>query len=195
MCRTRTSRRTCLKFCLAAAPCHLRARPCERGIESLSETRSSCRPERRRNTCLTISLFSRGASLKGAGPRACGGIVVLNMIDDMHACRCAAEEFQEFGVFGGTEFADQSQSVARALYLRASAKSFFGDGFLNAALIFRGLGTDGIVGSPWRGFFRRRIRGFHFGHGVPSARGSLVRALRGVGARARLRIPSGSPRR
>src|SRR5437667_11370483 len=45
MCRTRTSRRTCLKFCLAAAPCHLRARPCERGIESLSETRSSCRPE------------------------------------------------------------------------------------------------------------------------------------------------------
>src|SRR5256884_5386029 len=49
--------------------------------------------------------------------------------------------------------------------------------------------------SPWRGFFRRRIRGFHFGHGVPSARGSLVRALRGVGARARLRIPSGSPRR
>src|SRR5438874_13709221 len=91
--------------------------------------------------------------------------------------------------------ADQSQSVARALYLRASAKSFFGDGFLNAALIFRGLGTDGIVGSPWRGFFRRSIRGFHFGHGVPSARGSLVRALRGVGARARLRIPSGSPRR
>src|SRR5207249_6143976 len=36
----------------------------------------------------------RMARIVGAGPRACGGIVVLNMIDDMHACRCAAEEFQ-----------------------------------------------------------------------------------------------------
>src|SRR5437667_11529872 len=76
----------------------------------------------------------RMARIVGAGRRACGGIIVLNMIDDMHACRCAAEELQEFGVLGGPACAVVRPSVARRLDLAAPPKSVIAEVTLLAAV-------------------------------------------------------------
>src|SRR5215472_7971678 len=108
----------------------------------------------------------RMTTVVGAARHTRRSIVVLKVIDYVHACRRVAQEFQKFAMFCGTKLPGQRQRVADSLDFCASCKSLLGDGFLDAAFVLRGFRSERVVRFLWGGFFGSRICGFRIRAGL-----------------------------